>query len=155
MLLHSYRLISDNQITQNALIEAFCLHARNLIEFYKTQKYTENSYVPFYNKTTRIGSLNQRINNQISHLDLNQRTVDDAKKISHKEPSELLTILSEETVEFRKHLKPAYTGMTIIELMAQTPKGPAGSVPFPVVTSGVTGPSPSVEVVIRSNPKDA
>ena len=71
MLANTFRLLNDNRIQQNALIESFCLHARNLIEFFcdkeKGQQYTEQ-YTPFAGKKTRIGKLNRLINQQISHL---------------------------------------------------------------------------------------
>jgi hypothetical protein len=122
MLANTYRLLNDHRVQQNALIESFCLHARNLIEFFrdegKGQRYTEN-YIPFSNKKTRIGQLNQLINQQISHLDVKKRTANDSEKISGKERAELITILSTETAEFRKHLRQPYRGMSISVLMHQ------------------------------------
>ncbi len=130
MLANTYRLLDDLRIQQNALIESFCIRARNLVEFFckkdKGGKYTEESYVPFGSNKPQIDKLNILINQQISHLDVKKRTVDDGEKLSGKEFSELITIISAETIEFRKHLKPSYRGMSIEVIMQQQiPRGPS------------------------------
>jgi hypothetical protein len=49
MLEDTYRLGRDTQIQLNAYIESFCIHARNLIEFFRSdgRQYVETSYTPF------------------------------------------------------------------------------------------------------------
>jgi hypothetical protein len=122
MLANTFRLLNDNRIQQNALIESFCLHARNLIEFFcdknKGHKYTEK-YTPFEGKKTRVEKLNRLINQQISHLDVSKRTADDSRKISGEQCAELITILITETEKFYKHLIQPYREMSISVLMRQ------------------------------------
>jgi hypothetical protein len=46
-------------------------------------------------------------------LDVTKRTDNEYKKVSPKERSELMQILSNETKNFRKHLKPQYNTLKI------------------------------------------
>jgi hypothetical protein len=48
MLEQTYTRLRDDEVIKNAIIESFCVHARNLLEFFwkEAPKYTQN-YVPF------------------------------------------------------------------------------------------------------------
>jgi hypothetical protein len=84
------------------------------------------------------------LNNQIAHLDIKNRTVDDDEKISSTIRYELLEILGKESVEFRKHLIPEYREvMSISALDDTTHQGPSGSpsTSSPSSPSGMTGPA--------------
>ena len=158
MLARTYTLLDDFRIQQNALIEAFCLHARNLIEFYfdevkKGHPYTEPSYDPFANKKTRVGKLNQIINHQISHLDRSQRTTKDADKTSDKERSELIDLLSTETAAFRKHLKSEYRGLSISTLTQQNHS--ANSAGRRSLAGGHTGPAGNYVYQVSDRPQSS
>jgi hypothetical protein len=142
MLTDIYRLTRETQIKQNAYIESFCIHARNLIEFFRKagRQYVETSYTPFAETKSRIDKLNPILNHQVAHLNIKNRTIDDAEKISPETRYELLQILGKESVEFRKHLKPEYREMSMRTLddTTDTPKGPSGG-PGPSLPSGMTG----------------
>jgi hypothetical protein len=100
----------------------------------------ETSYTPFAATKSRIDKLNQMLNNKAAHLDIKKRTADDDKKISPEIRFELREILSRESVEFRKHLKPEYREMSIraLDEITHTPIGPSGG-RGPSSRSGITG----------------
>ena len=144
MLEETYSLGREAQITLNAYIESFCIHARNLIEFFRDdgRQYVETSYTPFAATKSRIDKLNRMLNNQIAHLDIKKRTVDDDEKISANIRYELLELLGKESGEFRKHLKPEYREVMSIRTLDDTthiPKGRSGSIPSRLSPSGMTG----------------
>jgi hypothetical protein len=143
MLANTYRLLEDNLVQQNALIESFCIHARNLIEFFRGdgRQYVETTYTPFAASKSRIKKLNPILNHQIAHLDVNNRTAKNSDKISDKNRFELITILNTETVEFQKHLKESYRGMSIRALMQEqigTARPGSGANFPPSASSGAT-----------------
>src|SRR5215472_1081532 len=76
--------VTKETVIRNALIESFCVHARNLIEFLRgkhRRKYTRPSYRPFCDvPTEKINAINDRLNDQISHLRFG-RTVKTSEKI--------------------------------------------------------------------------
>jgi hypothetical protein len=99
----------------NALIESFCVHARNLIEFYiatnsltdetvAAQHFTKD-YKAFPNKLPRriIGKLNS----QITHLSYN-REDDSGRKIGHEDRKVIMALLETEMERFATHLNEPY-----------------------------------------------
>jgi hypothetical protein len=111
----------DAVIRDNALIESFCVHARNLIEFFtketsrkKLQKQYTNNYDPF--SGVSITKINKHLNNQITHLREGERPITDSEKIGPQERAKILKILSHEIREFKAHLADAYKHIHIREL---------------------------------------
>src|SRR5262245_16938817 len=103
----------DKKIVNNALIESFCVHARNLIEFFRNNKFTTAyaaSYKPFkrFAGTDQISTIYDRLCGQISHLVHEKkgirRTIHGSEKITAWDRYEILDILRAEIVEFRAHL---------------------------------------------------
>jgi hypothetical protein len=115
---------SFRQIVVNALIESFCIHARNLIEFFDQKSGTPGSagsdYVGAKHFTTKdyvcwtggepSNELRARLNRQVSHLTY-QRTVKNAEKIGPNERNELLTLIERELIHFQNHLRAPYDGV--------------------------------------------
>ena len=109
----------SDQVINNALIESFCVHARNLIEFFaeEAQRYTTRSYRPFCHiSSNRRASIRRKINVQISHVKDQGRTTNDADKITAFDRAEIVNILSREIKEFKVHLLPQYDQSEIRDL---------------------------------------
>jgi len=104
---------------RNALIEAFCVHARNLVEFFDEKsatpgqsegylgaKHFSNGYEPWKeggpNKVLR-----NRLNRQISHLTYD-RTSEKEGKIGPDEQIELFKLIQREIELFGKCLRDPY-----------------------------------------------
>jgi hypothetical protein len=97
----------------NALIEAFCIHARNLDEFFqgssrgdnlKAKTFADSRYEPRPNDKERK-NLISKINKQISHL-TEQRTSVAEEKIDAGDRARLYVILIAEANNFTRHLQP-------------------------------------------------
>ena len=103
-----------NQVISNALIEAFCLHARLLIEFFnnrqgrQAKEFTGGTYNAAH--INSLGSAKKKLNTQIAHL-TGERTTDDSHKIGPGDRSKLLAALEREAQNFVFHLTPAFKGM--------------------------------------------
>jgi hypothetical protein len=95
--------ITDD-IIKNALIESFCVHARNLIELFEgkdakyNKKYSDSNYQPFSTvHEDIIRNIENRLNGQISHLvyrGRDGRTIETSEKINDKDRAEIFNILS-------------------------------------------------------------
>jgi hypothetical protein len=100
---------------RNAIIEAFCIHARNLIKFfddagqsnYVSAKHFCNNYKPWANGRPPSGDLRGRLNNQIAHLTYD-RTARNEDKVGDNEQSELIALIEREIEIFRNSLKEPY-----------------------------------------------
>jgi len=98
----------------NALIEAFCIHARNLHEFFqgsradtlKANTFADSRYKPRPNDQERK-TLISKINKQISHL-TEQRTSVVEEKISSADRAKLYSILIAEADNLTRHLQPHF-----------------------------------------------
>jgi polyphosphate kinase len=97
----------------NALIEAFCVHARNLDEFFqgsgradtlKAQTFADSRYKPRPNDKERKDIM-RKINKQISHL-TEQRTSVVEEKFGPADRAKLYSILIAEADNFTRHLQP-------------------------------------------------
>jgi len=127
----------------DALIVAFCTHARNLLEFFYRKckskdpasgHFAERSYTPLPEKDVR--DLKRLLNNQINHLG-HERTDEDEKKIDSMRRKELVKIIYNEAVRLAKSLKQDYDAKPLrIEHLARTATMdvPAGA----VSTTGTT-----------------
>lgn len=104
MLRSTYDLLIQSRsdiVINNALIESFCIHARNLIEFFKNHKSCDFDPRWFTNNNFRLkrtfvrDGLVRKINTQISHLTC-ERTTEVASKIGPKDRAELLNSIESE-----------------------------------------------------------
>jgi hypothetical protein len=106
MLEETNKTRHDDEVIKNALIESFCLHARNLFEFFfeEAPQYTRN-HRPFSHITTskRKGIL-KKLNVHVTHVKSQGRATNDADKINDRERAEMLNILSDEIKEFKPTL---------------------------------------------------
>jgi len=102
-----------DQPTKNAMIEAFCIHARNLNEFFlengrddtlRASGFTTSAYKPPDNDQVRR-SIFAKINKQISHLTEARTTVAN-EKIGDLEREQMYCFLFDDLRRFSEHLKP-------------------------------------------------
>jgi hypothetical protein len=97
----------------DALIVAFCPHARNLLEFfYRTgdraaAAHYANGYTPLDKCRDDVKALTKRLNAQISHLSY-ERTDKDNEKIQPKKRQGLVVLIRKEADRLRKDLKKEY-----------------------------------------------
>jgi hypothetical protein len=130
--------------TVNALIESFCIHVRNLIQFFDenypqggedvcAQHFTDN-----YTSTLKIDRrLIGKLNAQITHLSYN-RAATDADKIDPGDRRDLLNAINDEISHFVAHLKQRYRDKWPVELTPD-PKDPERKSPIPLLISNTTG----------------
>ena len=114
LLLVEHLVESSLQAGQvNALIEAFCIHARNLDEFFQgsgrgdtlmAETFAASEYTPLMSDRERK-DLVRKINKQISHL-TEQRTSEAEEKIGTADRAKLFYILIAEADNFTRHLQP-------------------------------------------------
>jgi hypothetical protein len=135
-------------VVANALIESFCIHARNLDDFFlgrrgaKAETFAKDSYAPYIGG--RISStLDKKLNTQIAHLS-DARTSDPAQKINAKDRLELVRTLLTEVHNFAKHLQSKYEPLS---RLAAYPAPP----PLPTVGVVPTGPSSTNAITVVSN----
>lgn len=96
----------------NALVEAFCIHARNLHEFFqgsradtlKANMFADGQYKPRPNDP-EPKSLISKVNKQISHL-TEQRTSVAEEQIGSTDCVRLYSMLIAEADNFTRHLRP-------------------------------------------------
>lgn len=102
----------EDEALCNSIIECFCVHARNLIEFLEktgavsAKAFANASYSAFSGKTRDVVSARQRLNNQISHLVMQQRTTETSDKIDADLRLEYLNMIESELAHFAQNLKP-------------------------------------------------
>jgi len=112
----------DDKIIKNALIESFCIHARNLFEFFSEEapQYTQN-YRPFSHITeSKRKGIIKKLNVHVAHVRFQGRATNDADKINDRDRAEMLNILSDEIKEFRTHVRPEYRDVEIRDLSPVT-----------------------------------
>lgn len=112
--LHSELLRGNpSRLIHNANIEAFIVHARNLIEFFKNKEpcdfdprlYTELGYEPDGNFID--ASLEAKINQQVSHLTA-ERTAVAGQQLGPQQWNEIRSALDAQIKRFEEALKPGY-----------------------------------------------
>jgi len=100
--------------TANALIESFCIHARNLNEFFlengrddtlKASSFATSDYKTPENTAERR-ELFAKINKQISHLTEARATTVEAEKIGTPERNAMYALLYDDLDNFDRHLNP-------------------------------------------------
>jgi hypothetical protein len=94
---------------RNALIESFCIHSRNLLEFFSgshqawpVTDFCDAHFTPL--DKSRCQSPLTRISNQIAHLG-KSRTSDPNRKINVTDPA-IANLIEPEIGRFIKHLRP-------------------------------------------------
>jgi hypothetical protein len=119
MMRYAYKCLESDMdpAAVNIHIEAFCLHVRNLLEFlnYKPSKpsgmgdFTVTTWKPFNGVCPgKISKTKRRLNNQISHLGMGERTSDPTKKISANERLEMRSMIETELGRLPLGLKPEW-----------------------------------------------
>ena len=102
----------------NVLIESFCLHARNLIDFFwgkepasgdrpSADHFTDKEYPNHRGADPRGKAIYSKLNTQVAHLSYS-RTSDRSKKISHQDRVELRQLVEPELAIFYAHLREPY-----------------------------------------------
>lgn len=130
----------------NALVEAFLLHARNLIEFYKDRPSCDFDPRMFTNASFQLNrdfvadSLVARINRQTSHLTA-KRISNAADELGPRDWALILRALEEEMNRFTKALTRDYAAKWLLQ---QQPAA-AAKVAAPTTSS------PSTFVLRRAN----
>ena len=120
----------------NALVEAFLLHARNLIEFYKDRPACDFDPRMFTNASYQLNrdfiadSLVARISRQTSHLTA-KRISSAADELSPRDWALILRALEEETSRFAKALTKDYAAKWLLhqQQAAAAAKAPAAASP--------------------------
>ena len=99
-------------IMVDAFIEAFAIHARNLIEFFDgtgavaATEFTDTTYEPF--RGGRIPEdVAKKLHTQVAHI-TRARTNDASKKLNSLAVAKLLFALQAEVTEFVRHLQPKH-----------------------------------------------
>jgi hypothetical protein len=104
--------VTKGRVLVNALIESFCIHARNLIEFYRGKSdvhashFTSSKYKPKYVAANANGlgnTLYAKLNQQIAHMS-KDRTTDPKKKIGPDDRTKIIQALRLEEARFRSCL---------------------------------------------------
>jgi hypothetical protein len=99
---------SDKKTMRNALIEAFCLHARNLFYFFKDKQGSKaTDYAQPYQPTAVNNIDDEKIQTQIAHLS-ETRTDDPTKKIGPDERKTIMLNLITEIHCFSQALKKEF-----------------------------------------------
>jgi hypothetical protein len=135
------------KMLNNAIIESFCVHARNVIEFleksYVSKIYTGQAY-----KYQRDKNTYSRISAQITHLVYDgkyQRAILEREKIGLEERANILNSLADEVEKFKNSLSQAFSHVAI-------PIPVRVSVPKPSFMGTVTTTTAAVSSFIYWNP---
>jgi hypothetical protein len=176
MLRHTFSFLSVRAWSQelaNAIIESFCVHARNLIDFFSEKSETPgqsngyvgakhfcNGYQP-WTKGAPGNDLIGALNRQISHVTFD-RTSKSEEKIGPEQRLELVRLIERELEMFREHLRSPYTekwpfakeNVTATEVkVGNSPYGATNqiaSVTLQLDKAGYTGPAgPTVVVKVE------
>ena len=103
-----------NAVVGNALIESFCLHARQLLDFFgNTQglhasEFTDSGYIPLANDALGIaGATTKKLNTQIAHL-TKERVSDGSEKIGPEDRVRLRAAVEKALRHFEGHLRSPF-----------------------------------------------
>jgi len=107
----------EKRILTNALIESFCVHARNLYEFFNKQTQTQRKKGGMpkyadgkYQLLNKYDDMRGELNIQITHLIYEGRKTSPSDKIGDAMRFKMLDQLRNELENFRKHLvDPAWS----------------------------------------------
>jgi hypothetical protein len=104
-----------DDVLRNALIDAFCIHARQLLEFFDSKQamhakdFTGGIYAAA-NLSGLTKSERDKLNTQIAHVTA-MRTIDPAEKIGHALRAKFLKALEREAQHFEGKLASEFQGM--------------------------------------------
>ena len=105
-----------NAVVGNALIESFCLHARQLLDFFgnaqglHATEFTDSGYTPLANDVLGIGSATtKKLNTQIAHL-TKERVSDGSEKIGPEDRARLRAAVETALRHFEGHLRSPFRG---------------------------------------------
>jgi hypothetical protein len=105
--------LRDAQTVHDALIESFCIHARELFEFMrhesKRHEYTVDTYKPCGHES----KYRDKLNGQIAHAKDEGRTDNDAEKIGPRDRLDMLKDLAEEWNRFLAMRAPTFKRHTV------------------------------------------
>jgi hypothetical protein len=102
-------------VLRNALIESFCIHARQLLEFFDNKQgkhakdFTGGNYAAAH-LSGLTKSERDKLNTQVAHVTA-MRTIDSAEKIGHALRAKFLTALEREAQHFEGKLDSEFRGM--------------------------------------------
>lgn len=110
--------VQQTQFVVNLSIEGFCLHARNLIDFFwddapanskdaVARHFTNTSYLPFDGADPKKDGLYGKINKQIMHLTYD-RTDDPTRKIGAEDRRRIRRLIYDEILRFQVQLRSPY-----------------------------------------------
>lgn len=108
-----------NVVVSNALIESFCIHGRQLAEFFfnkqgrRAKEFTGGSYISVH--LGPVGDIATKLNTQVAHL-TGKRTADAQKKIGAADRSRLLNALEMELQYFADQLELIFQRMLVLPL---------------------------------------
>lgn len=104
--------IDARQFAVNLAIETFCLHARNLCDFLKDQNRGWRDYAKPSFAGVPFGGLDRetynKLNDQVSHIRVDNRTADPAQKIKTTDCQRIFRILAQHLRGFGDTLKDDY-----------------------------------------------
>lgn len=105
---------SSDLVCGNALIESFCLHARQLLDFFNNEQglraneFTTAQYVPLTSAVVGVSeTLAQKLNTQIAHLTKKRVSVS-TEKIGADDRDQLRSGLERALRHFEAHLRPPF-----------------------------------------------
>jgi hypothetical protein len=121
MLRHSYRRLQSplhDQADVNAFIECFCVHARNLLDFFWDAKpkqkkhavarhFIAGCYHPFERVSPKTNGLYGKLNDQIAHITYGRTDVME-EKIGPVERAYLKDLVEKQIENFSRHIDPLY-----------------------------------------------
>src|SRR5262245_2374466 len=92
--------LASDPIDTNSFIESFCLHARNLIDFFENDQgaHAQDFLIvgehDLFSDSGKVAKpLKKKLNTQIAHLTM-ERTADAAKKVNDADRRELLATIA-------------------------------------------------------------
>jgi hypothetical protein len=104
----------DDDVVRNALIESFCIHARQLIDFFNDEKgvharrFMNDGHSVSSSTTVQLsGKLKTKLNTQIAHL-TERRTTDPADKIGNDDRSRLVSGIQKALRVFESQLRSPF-----------------------------------------------
>jgi len=155
MLRYAYQRLPDlasqrlpdlqKKAEMNVFIEYFCVHARNLLDFFwdrqpiqknyaVARQFTSESYSPFGGKNPKADGVYAKLNDQIVHVTYHRTNITE-QKIGDEERAHLKNLIEREIDNFGNHLAAAYQHLW-------KRKGESPTIPDKrsTITIGATGP---------------
>ena len=126
MLEYSFERLTEPGLDRNynnAMTESFCIHARNLIDFFwgdrplsgdtpSATHFTVKDYAKLRGDDPRNRTIYGKLNTEIAHLSYS-RAMDKARKISHHDRMALKTLIEPEIANFYANLREPYRQLVI------------------------------------------